>query len=94
MSPGLLPFRTDLKLWILEWVGRTPWMGNEPVARPLSTQVNTNIKNRSRIQHGSTGTLNPSGRAKRDTSCLTLRNHCDQHRSWPISRNSYDKAIN
>jgi hypothetical protein len=25
-------------------VGRTPWTGDEPVARPLPTQDNTNIK--------------------------------------------------
>jgi hypothetical protein len=38
---GLFPFRTDLKLWILQTVVRTPWTGDHPVARPLPTQDNT-----------------------------------------------------
>jgi hypothetical protein len=31
-------------LWILWTVGRTPWTGVQPVARPLPTQGNTNIE--------------------------------------------------
>jgi hypothetical protein len=34
------------KLWILQTVGRTPWMVDESVARPLRTQDNTNQRNR------------------------------------------------
>jgi hypothetical protein len=36
---GLFPFRTILKLWILQRVSMTPWKGeDEPVERPLPTQ--------------------------------------------------------
>jgi hypothetical protein len=33
-----------LKLRILQTVGRTPWTGDQPVARPLHTQDSTNNK--------------------------------------------------
>jgi hypothetical protein len=42
LSPsGLFPFRINLKLWILQSVGRIPWAGDQPFARPLLTQDNT-----------------------------------------------------
>jgi hypothetical protein len=39
---GLFLFRTILKLWILQTVGRTPCTGDQPVTKPLPTQDNTN----------------------------------------------------
>jgi hypothetical protein len=58
-------------------VYRTPWTGDQPVARPLPTYDNINteltqtrIHNLSRIQ-----THNPSVQAGDDTSCLGFRVH-------------------
>jgi hypothetical protein len=36
------------EIWIFYTVGRTPWTGDEPIARPLPTQGNTNRKNAGR----------------------------------------------
>jgi hypothetical protein len=56
---------------------RTPWAGDQPVARPLPTQENTT---RTYI-HASSGiqTHDPSVRAAEDSSCLRLRGHWDRH---------------
>jgi hypothetical protein len=40
---GLFSFRIYLELWILHRVGRTPWTGDQPVARLLPTQDNKNV---------------------------------------------------
>jgi hypothetical protein len=34
----------DSEIWILQTVGRTPWTGGQPEARPLSAQDNTNTE--------------------------------------------------
>jgi hypothetical protein len=42
---GLFHFRINVELWILQTVGRTTWMGNQPVARPVPTRDNTSTEN-------------------------------------------------
>jgi hypothetical protein len=37
-------FGINLKLWNLHRAVRTPWTRNQPIAKPLSTQNNTNIE--------------------------------------------------
>jgi hypothetical protein len=56
-------------------VGRTPWTGNQLVARPLP---NTNTEWTQTDIHASSGirTHYPSVRASEDTSFLRLRDHC------------------
>jgi hypothetical protein len=41
---GLFPIRINLELLVLQTVGRAPWTGDQPVARPLPAQDNTNTK--------------------------------------------------
>jgi hypothetical protein len=56
-------------------VGRTPWTGDQPVARPLpahrTTQTHRDTHASSRIR-----THDPSIRAGEDGSCLRRRGHC------------------
>jgi hypothetical protein len=55
--------------------GRTPWTGDEPVARPLPTHrinVHTHICALSGIR-----TDDPSVRGSKDSACLRPRGHCD-----------------
>jgi hypothetical protein len=61
-------------------VGRTPWMGDQPVARPLATQRTTQTQNKRKHIHTSSGirTHDPSGRVSEDSSCLISRGHCDR----------------
>jgi hypothetical protein len=71
-----LKHRTSVKSFIsLQFlnpkkVGRIPCTGDQPVARPLSTQDNTNI-------HASSGIRihDSSVRASEDISCLKVRPH-------------------
>jgi hypothetical protein len=42
-------------LWILQIVGRSPWTGDEPVARPLPTQGSTNMEQTRTGRHVSSG---------------------------------------
>jgi hypothetical protein len=51
-------------------VGRAPWMGDQPIARPLPIQTQTNIYALSGIR-----TQDPSIRAGEDSSCLRPRGH-------------------
>lgn len=39
---GLVPLGFNMKIWILQTLGWTPSMGDQPVARPLLTQGTTN----------------------------------------------------
>jgi hypothetical protein len=62
---------------ILYTVGRTPWTGDYPVARPLPTNrtnAHTNIHVSSGIR-----TYDPSVRASENSSCLRPRGHRDRH---------------
>jgi hypothetical protein len=57
-------------------VSRTPWTGDQPVARELPThkhRLNTDIHVLSVIR-----THDPSSRASEDNSCLRPRGHCDR----------------
>jgi hypothetical protein len=73
---GLFPFRIHLKLWILERAGRSPWTGDQPVARPLTTQNNTNTDILAHSFQTGIRTHDPSIRAGGDISCLRPRGHC------------------
>jgi hypothetical protein len=65
---------------ILHTVGRSPWSGDQPVARPLPThKINANID-----IHASSWirTHDPSVRVSEDSSCLTPRGHSDRQISF------------
>jgi hypothetical protein len=54
---------------------RTPWTGDQPVARPLLThRINADIHVSSKIW-----IHYPSVRASEDSSCLRPHGHCDRH---------------
>jgi hypothetical protein len=79
LSMALRHFVVDLcrffSFLILYTVGRTPWTGDQPVARPLPThRINSDI-------HASNGIRihDSSVRAGEDCSCLRPRSHCDRH---------------
>jgi hypothetical protein len=62
-------------------VGRTPWTGDQPVARPLPTHRTTQTqKKRQTDIHALSGirTHDPSVWASEDSSWLRLRGYCDQ----------------
>jgi hypothetical protein len=63
---------------ILYAVGRTPWMGDQPVERPLPTHRTTQIQNKH--THASSGirTHDPSARAGKDGSCESATGHSDR----------------
>jgi hypothetical protein len=66
--------RNKQRFLILYTVGRTPWMGNQPIARTLPThrhRINANIHTLSGIR-----TYDPSVRASEDSSCVRPRGHC------------------
>jgi hypothetical protein len=69
-----------LKFLNPETVGRTPWTGDQPVARPLPTHDNTNTINADIHALNGIGTHDPNVRASEDSSCLRPRGHCD--RQW------------
>jgi hypothetical protein len=74
--------------------GRTPWTGDQAVARPLPTHraiqkeknTHTNICALSGIR-----THNPNVRASKDISCLRALSHCDRHKHFPYY--NYSKNI-
>jgi hypothetical protein len=72
---GLFPFRINLKLRILQTVGRTPWLGDRLVTRPLPTHsinTQTNIPvSKWFLAHDSSV---PSGEG---VSCHRPHGHCD-----------------
>jgi hypothetical protein len=59
-------------------VCRTPWTENQPVARPLPTQDNTNRINADIHALSGLQTHDPSVRVSEDISCLRPRGHCDR----------------
>jgi hypothetical protein len=65
---------------IIYTVGRTPWMGDQPVAKPLPTHR----KNARTDIHALSGirTHNPSVQASEGSSCLRQRGHCDRRPSF------------
>jgi hypothetical protein len=88
------PISTSLCLWlyspldlgrffsslILYTIGRTPWTGDQVVARPLPTQRTTQTQNNRTDIYVSSGigTQDPSVRADKDGSCLRSRGHRDR----------------
>jgi hypothetical protein len=61
-------------------VGRTPWTGDQRVARPLPTQITTQTPIKRTDIHASSEirTYDPSARAGEDGSYLRPRGHCDR----------------
>jgi hypothetical protein len=57
-------------------VGRTPWTGDQPVARPLPTHRTTHTQT-SMLLSG-IRSHDPSVRTSEDSSCLRPLGHCDQ----------------
>jgi hypothetical protein len=58
-------------------VGRTPWTGDQAIARPLSTQRTIQTQNKCiKISNG-IRTHDPSVRAGDDLSCLRPSGHCE-----------------
>jgi hypothetical protein len=59
---------------------RTPWTGDQPVARSLPTQDNRNRINAYTDIHPFNGiqTHDPSVRESEGSSCLRPRGHCDR----------------
>jgi hypothetical protein len=63
---------------ILYTVGRTPWKGDQPIARPLPTHRTTETQNkRTRTSMPQAG-LEPTIPASEDSSCIRPRGHCDR----------------
>jgi hypothetical protein len=87
-STALWTLAIFFNFFILYTVGRTPWTGDQPVARPLSThRINADI-------HASSGirTHDPSTRTGEDGSCLRLRGHCDRLYSSTDNRKIYSSV--
>jgi hypothetical protein len=61
---------------IVYTMGRTPWTGDQPVARPLPTH-RINVHNTDTHALSGIRTHDSSVPASEDTSCLRLRGHCD-----------------
>jgi hypothetical protein len=74
----------DLSRFSVSWsfytVGRTPWTGDQPVARPLPTHRTTQTQNICTGIEASSGirTHDPSVRVGEDGSCPRQRGHCDR----------------
>jgi hypothetical protein len=67
-------------LWIYWTVGRTPWMGDRPEARPLLTHRTTQHRETQTHIHASSGiqTHDPSVRAVEDSTWLRPLGHWDR----------------
>jgi hypothetical protein len=65
---------------ILYTVGRTPWTGDQSVARPLPAHRTAQTQNKLTAIDASSGirTHDPSVSAGEDSSCLRSRGHCDR----------------
>jgi hypothetical protein len=65
-------------------VGRTPWTGDQPVARPLPTHRTTQTEQTHTDIHALSGirTHDYSVRTGEDGSCLRPRGHCDRQSSY------------
>jgi hypothetical protein len=70
----------SLQLLNPETVGTIPWIGDQPVARPLPMYRRTQTKNKSTDIPVSSEirTHDPSVRAGEDNSCSRLRVHCER----------------
>jgi hypothetical protein len=71
---------------ILHTVRKTPWRGDQPVARPLLTHRTTETRKK-RTQYrlhalSGTRTQDPKVRTSEDSSCLRPCGHCDRHNKY------------
>jgi hypothetical protein len=75
----LLSLGRFLSFFIFYTVGRTPWTGDQPVARPLPTHRTTQREYTYTDIHASSGirTHHPNVLASEDGSCLRHLGHCD-----------------
>jgi hypothetical protein len=84
MDDGLGPvacfYQTESEVRTLKTVGRTPWTGDEPIARPLPTHHITNIEETQTDILASNGIRihDQSIRAGEDISYFRPRSHCDR----------------
>jgi hypothetical protein len=86
----LLGLRSFFSFLILYIVGRIPWTGEQPVARPLPTQrtIQTHIQKKEKHKHPCLewySNPRPSVWARENTSCFKQRGHCDWHSILMIS---------
>jgi hypothetical protein len=74
----LLDLGGFFRFLILYTVGRTPWTGDQPDARPIPIQHNTNTEQTHTYIHVLSGirTHEPSVRAGEDILCLRPHGHC------------------
>jgi hypothetical protein len=78
---SFLDFGRFFSFVILYTGGRTPWTGDQPFARPLSTPRTTQTQKKTHTDiHVSNGirSQDPSALAGEDGSCLRTRGHCDR----------------
>jgi hypothetical protein len=83
LQPFIGPWPLFLSFLILYTVGRTPWTGDQPVARSLPTHTERHkhrINAHDRDIHTLSGirTHDRSFRASEDSACLRPRGHCDR----------------
>jgi hypothetical protein len=80
---GLFRFETYEFIWT---VGRTPWTGDQPDARPLHTHRTTQRRKMRTYIHASSGvrTHDPSVRAAEDSTYLRPLGHWDHLPLWII----------
>jgi hypothetical protein len=72
---------------ILYIVGRTPWTGDQSVARPyLNTGQHTQKRIHTPNIHALSGirTYDPSVRVSEDSSCLRQRGYCDRYLTYVL----------
>jgi hypothetical protein len=81
---SLLDLGRFFSFLILYTVGRTPWTGDHPVARPLLAHRTTQTQNKLTHIHALSGirTHDPSFSASEDSSCLRPRGHCDRRQYY------------
>jgi hypothetical protein len=92
----LFDFGRFFSFSILYTVGRTPWTGDQPVARPLPTHRTTQTQNKC-TQYGHPCLeldSNPrSRRSSEDSSCFRPRGHCDRLNSWLNAGNGFHHSV-
>jgi hypothetical protein len=84
-----------MKLVSLYTVGKTPWMGDQPVARPLHTHRRAYAQNKHTDIYDSSGirTQDPSVREDEDSTCLRPRGHRDRFRFLLTFRQCYNAEV-
>jgi hypothetical protein len=77
---GLLPFKINLKLWILKKVGKTPWRGSARCKAATNRTRKTPEKQTYINASSGVGLHGPAAREGQDISFL--RRHCHCNRLW------------